>query len=356
MGKSTFIETLLDTYLPNPVYFANPSVHTDRIAEIGNFCIETDTGEVIIHLFDTPGYGDHINNQDCFDIIRQNLEARHLHWRNLDAQVMSERFRLQEDTRIHCVMYFISPHRMKDIDIEFINQLSDIVPIIPIISKADSMTDKERELLLKDVESKLLNISSSKGFFVNYDFEEIFESEDNVVPTQVVETSKNLIRASESVIDSSEVKTALDENDSCIEDIDAVNNDFLSVGLCSQSYYRVGEALSLLSKEDFQSNDNDKSSNCSDNRNCNLSSYSQDNDQKSNWTGVTTPRGSNEIKSLTKLFRIHNIFAIIASKDRIRSYTWGKILIDDESASDFVRLQKLLFQEGKAFSTLNLNI
>jgi septin family protein len=46
----------------------------------------------------------------------------------------------ETDSRIHCLFYFIPSHRMKDIDTEFIERLSPIVPIVPIIAKADMMT------------------------------------------------------------------------------------------------------------------------------------------------------------------------------------------------------------------------
>ena len=63
------------------------------------------------------------------------------------------------DDRIHCVFYFIAPHRMKDIDVEFISQLAPLVPIIPVIPKSDIMTVKERNYYLDIVQSKINSIT-----------------------------------------------------------------------------------------------------------------------------------------------------------------------------------------------------
>ena len=47
------------------------------------------------------------------------------------------------DPRVDVCLYFIPPHRLKEVDIEFMKQLSGVVPLIPIIAKADSMTTDE---------------------------------------------------------------------------------------------------------------------------------------------------------------------------------------------------------------------
>ena len=72
------------------------------------------------------------------DKVKKHIFQCHQQWRALDAQSMTEAEFLQADDRIHCVFYFLASHRMKDIDREFITQLSPIVPIIPIIGKADT--------------------------------------------------------------------------------------------------------------------------------------------------------------------------------------------------------------------------
>lgn len=84
---------------------------------------------------------------------------------------MTEADVLMEDNRIHAVFYFISAHRLKEIDREFITQLSPFVPIIPVVSKADSMTVRERNLFMKEVYEKLMEITEKFGESCIYDFQ-----------------------------------------------------------------------------------------------------------------------------------------------------------------------------------------
>ena len=57
------------------------------------------------------------------------------------------------DTRIHCCLYFIAPtgHSLKAIDITVMKKLSEVVNVVPVISKSDSLTLEERELFKERV-------------------------------------------------------------------------------------------------------------------------------------------------------------------------------------------------------------
>ena len=46
---------------------------------------------------------------------------------------------------MHVCLYFIAPHRLKHIDVEFMRRLHKKVNIVPIIAKSDTMTTKEKE-------------------------------------------------------------------------------------------------------------------------------------------------------------------------------------------------------------------
>lgn len=53
--------------------------------------------------------------------------------------------KVQHDSRVHCCLYFLesNSHGMTPLDVEFMQRLHDKVNIIPIISKADTMTPDE---------------------------------------------------------------------------------------------------------------------------------------------------------------------------------------------------------------------
>lgn len=57
------------------------------------------------------------------------------------------RDRYIQDTRIHCCLYFINPtgHTLRPIDVTVMKKLSEVVNVVPVIAKADSLTLEERE-------------------------------------------------------------------------------------------------------------------------------------------------------------------------------------------------------------------
>lgn len=67
--------------------------------------------------------------------------------------------KLQHDSRVHCCLYFLesNSHGMTPLDVEFMQKLHDKVNIIPIISKADTMTPDEVAEYKKQVKLFLYN-------------------------------------------------------------------------------------------------------------------------------------------------------------------------------------------------------
>eukprot|EP01117_Protostelium_nocturnum_P019571 TRINITY_DN8521_c0_g1_i1.p1 TRINITY_DN8521_c0_g1~~TRINITY_DN8521_c0_g1_i1.p1 ORF type:complete len:248 (+),score=67.73 TRINITY_DN8521_c0_g1_i1:869-1612(+) len=62
---------------------------------------------------------------------------------------------IYEDKRVHILFYFIAPHRLKEIDIEFMKRLAPIVNIVPLIAKVDSMTKDEKKQFTQLIEDRL---------------------------------------------------------------------------------------------------------------------------------------------------------------------------------------------------------
>lgn len=69
------------------------------------------------------------------------------------------RDRYIQDTRIHCCLYFINPtgHSLRPIDVIVMKKLSEVVNVVPVIAKADSLTLEERE----SFKQKVGTVSSS---------------------------------------------------------------------------------------------------------------------------------------------------------------------------------------------------
>jgi hypothetical protein len=43
-----------------------------------------------VHLLDSPGYGDYINNTEAIETVRSHLATSHAAWVNMSAQQISE--------------------------------------------------------------------------------------------------------------------------------------------------------------------------------------------------------------------------------------------------------------------------
>ena len=60
-----------------------------------------------------------------------------------------------DDPRVDVCIYFLSPHRIKPIDMKFMTELSALAPLIPVLAKADSMTSSELDYFRKGVKEAL---------------------------------------------------------------------------------------------------------------------------------------------------------------------------------------------------------
>lgn len=67
------------------------------------------------------------------------------------------RDRYIQDTRIHCCLFFINPtgHSLRPIDIIVMKKLSEVVNVVPVVAKADSLTMDERDAFKQRVSTNL---------------------------------------------------------------------------------------------------------------------------------------------------------------------------------------------------------
>ena len=144
--------------------------------------IEENGVRLKLTVVDTPGYGDFINNDDAWANILSNIEARFDAY--LDQENRVNRTKLV-DNRIHALLYFIEPtgHALKPVDIEFMKRLHTKVNLIPVIAKADTMTDDEtlafKARILDDVAHHQIQIfTAPPGYELTEDEETIAENEE----------------------------------------------------------------------------------------------------------------------------------------------------------------------------------
>lgn len=110
-------------------------------------------------MVDTPGFGDFVNNDDSWRPIVEDVERRFDAY--LDAENKVNRVNIV-DNRVHACVYFIQPtgHSLKPLDIEVMRRLHTKVNLIPVIAKADTLTDEEILAFKQRVRSTTFSISS----------------------------------------------------------------------------------------------------------------------------------------------------------------------------------------------------
>lgn len=106
-------------------------------------------------IVDTPGYGDQVNNENCWDPVLRYIKEQYAAY--LRKELTPARDRRIPDTRIHCVLFFIAPsgHALRPIDITVMRKLTEVTNVIPVIAKSDSLTSEEKEAFKRRIKSEL---------------------------------------------------------------------------------------------------------------------------------------------------------------------------------------------------------
>nr|CAB3265979.1 septin-2B [Phallusia mammillata] len=152
LGKSTLVNSLFltDLYPEREVPDADAKVKQTVKIDASTVEIEERGVKLRLTVVDTPGYGDAINCSDCYKPIIQYIDdqfERYLH----DESGLNRRHIV--DNRVHCCFYFVSStgHGLKPLDVEFMKALHNKVNIVPVISKADTLTMPEVKKLKKRI-------------------------------------------------------------------------------------------------------------------------------------------------------------------------------------------------------------
>merc|ERR1712093_782910 len=184
LGKSTLINTIFASHLIDSKGRLTPDEPVRSTTEIQtvSHIIEENGVRLRLNIVDTPGYGDQVNNDRCWDPIVKYIKDQHSAY--LRKELTAQRERYIQDTRIHCCLFFIQPsgHALKPIDIVVLKKLSDVVNVVPVIAKSDSLTLEERSAFKErikeefDEEERALNAQIK-----------------NIIPFAVVGSEKSII-------------------------------------------------------------------------------------------------------------------------------------------------------------------
>jgi len=157
LGKSTMINSLFSAHLMDSMgrNEAEEEVRrTTSIHPVSHMVVENGV-KLRLNLVDTPGYGDLIDNEHCWEPIVRYIKDQYSIY--LRKELTAVRDRHIPDTRIHAVLFFINPsgHSLRPIDVTMLKKLGDIVNVIPLIAKADSLTLEEREVFKQRIRMSL---------------------------------------------------------------------------------------------------------------------------------------------------------------------------------------------------------
>ncbi|KAL5467375.1 hypothetical protein EMCRGX_G031592 [Ephydatia muelleri] len=163
LGKSTLLNSLFMTDLYEDSAYEGSPYRIPKTIEIRTSTVHMQEGGVHLELtlVDTPGFGDVINNVDCWSPILNFIDKKYEDYLNEESRVSRNQL---EDYRVHCCMYFIPPngHGLRQIDIEFMKKLHEKVNIVPVIAKADTFTPEEclkfKKKVLQDIQNNQIKI------------------------------------------------------------------------------------------------------------------------------------------------------------------------------------------------------
>merc|ERR550539_98363 len=143
LGKSTLVNSmfLADIYGTKEGEEEKEDRQTLQV-ETHHCELEENGVKLALTVIDTPGYGDAVDNTNCWNPILEYIEDQFDDF--LEAETRVTRVEVP-DTRVHACLYFIAPtgHGLKPLDVEFMRRIHKMVNIIPVIGKSDCCTKKE---------------------------------------------------------------------------------------------------------------------------------------------------------------------------------------------------------------------
>ncbi|XP_051563322.1 neuronal-specific septin-3-like isoform X2 [Myxocyprinus asiaticus] len=192
LGKSTLMNTLFKSKVSRRSVMTTDEERITKTIEIKTIShdIEEKGVRMKLTVIDTPGFGDQINNENCWQPIMKFINAQYEQY--LQEEINIDRKKRIPDSRVHCCIYFIPPtgHCLRPIDIEFMRHLSKVVNIVPVIAKADTLTLEERDFfkqkIREDLRANEIEVYPQKEFDEDAEDRLINEKIREMIPFAVV--------------------------------------------------------------------------------------------------------------------------------------------------------------------------
>ncbi len=152
-GKTSLLNSLFD----QKISYLSPPVPTLSLVE-SKATIEIGELKLRLTTIDTPGYGDSMHIGESFERVTDHISQRFRSAIELERRPDRPGIDvLDESVGVDAVLYFIAPHRLKELDITFIRRLHSLATIVPIIAKTDVYTRDELRAFRESVTRRLRN-------------------------------------------------------------------------------------------------------------------------------------------------------------------------------------------------------
>uniref|UniRef100_A0AAY4B862 Septin n=1 Tax=Denticeps clupeoides TaxID=299321 RepID=A0AAY4B862_9TELE len=146
LGKSTLVNSLFLTDLHKDRKLLNAEERINQTVEITKHTVDIEEKGVKLKLtiVDTPGFGDAVNNTECWKPITDYIDQQFEQYFRDESGLNRKNI---QDNRVHCCLYFIPPfgHGLRPVDVQFMKALMEKVNVVPLISKADCLTPEETD-------------------------------------------------------------------------------------------------------------------------------------------------------------------------------------------------------------------
>lgn len=140
-----------------------------------------------------------LKETNSWDPIIKYIKDQHSAYLRKELTAMRDRY--IQDTRIHCCLYFISPtgHGLRPIDVIVMKKLSEVVNVVPVIAKADSLTLEERETFKAKVRFDTHYMECADAHFSIQITEELVYNNIRLYPFDTDEDEEEEIQLNETI-------------------------------------------------------------------------------------------------------------------------------------------------------------
>lgn len=255
LGKTTLVNTLFSAKLADSLGRRDAEEPFEQTTEIKvhSHVLSENNVRLNINIIDTPGFGDQINNEKCWELLVKYIKEQHSQF--LRKELSAQRPKHIPDTRVHCILYFISPNtgkKLKPLDVQALKKLTEIANVVPVIAKSDSLTLSERATLKRSLQNDFVR---HKLNIYPYDSEDLFDDEKqlnedikSLIPFAVVGSNR------ESEINGELVRSRKSKWGAInIEDVSQCEFVFLRDFLTRTHFQDLVETTALVHYETFRS-------------------------------------------------------------------------------------------------------